>query len=86
MKSSLVTDRGPVPVAKSVLVPKLPVPVPRRIETLLELKFATARSGRPSALKSPLVTDVGLVPVGKSVWVPKLPVPVPSLIDRLRDI
>ena len=35
-----------------------------------ELKFATARSGRPSPLTSAIATDQGLAPVVKSVLAP----------------
>ena len=45
---------------KSVFAPKLPVPVPSRIETVSPLAFATARSSLPSPLKSPTATEFGL--------------------------
>jgi len=40
----IATKTGPNPAAKFVAGPKEPVPSPSRIETLLLLKFATARS------------------------------------------
>src|SRR5215211_5413361 len=45
------------PAGKGVGPVKPPWPLPSRIETLAELKLATARSGRESALKSPTATD-----------------------------
>jgi len=68
-----------------VAVPKLPVPVPSRIETLLEVKFAVARSLLPSLLKSPTAIELGPAPTGKLVGAPKLPVPVPSRIETLLE-
>ena len=68
---------------KSVFAPKLPVPVPSRIETVALLRFATARSSLPSPLKSPTATETGALPVPKSVFAPKLPVPVPSRIETV---
>ena len=68
-----------------VFAAKFPVPVPTRIETLLEPKLPTARSGRPSPLKSSLVSERGTEPVVKSVFVPKLPVPVPSSTETLSE-
>ena len=37
--------------------PKLPVPVPSRIDTLSEYAFTTAKSSVPSPLKSPTATN-----------------------------
>src|SRR5262249_57478130 len=61
---------------------KAPVPSPKRIVTLLELKLATARSGLPSPLKSPTATDKGLVPAPtvELVALGKAPVPSPKRI------
>ena len=72
-----------MPVPKSVFAPKLPVPVPSRIETVSLSRFATARSSLPSPLKSPTATEPGPPPVPKSVFAPKLPVPVPSRIETV---
>ena len=43
-----------------------------RMEAVLLLKFATAKSGFPSKLMSPMLTDQGLVPVVKSTLVAKV--------------
>src|SRR6266508_4342126 len=55
-----------MPTLKFVAAPKLPVPVPRTIDTLSEPQLAVARSGLPSPLKSPTTTGTGLVPTLKS--------------------
>src|SRR3989304_2172487 len=81
----MATVSGLVPTAKSGADPKAPgpVPVPRRIETLLLASFATARSGFPSPLRSPIATDSGLGPTAKFVAGPKAPVPLPRRIETL---
>ena len=81
----MATEYGFAPVAKSVVAPKLPVPVPSRIDTLFEPTFATARSGFPSPLKSPMATDGDPDPVAKLVAALKLPVPEPSRIETLLE-
>ena len=86
MKSPTVTERGIEPTAKSVAALKLPVPVPSKIETLLELEFAMARSSLPSPLKSPTATELGPEPAAKLVAALKLPVPVPSKIETLLEV
>ena len=48
------------------------------METLALLRFATARSNFPSALKSPTATEAGLVPTVKNTANPKVPSPAPS--------
>ena len=58
-------------MGKSTLVAKVGVGalvavVLSRMEAVLLVKFATAKSGFPSKLKSPMLTDMGLKPVGKS--------------------
>ena len=63
MKSPTATELGPEPAAKLVAALKLPVPVPSKIETLLESKFASARSSLPSPLKSPATRETGFPPV-----------------------
>ena len=55
---------------------------PRAIETLSELRLATARSSLPSPLKSPVATDIGFVPTLKPDVCEKLPVASPV---RMRD-
>src|SRR5207245_10602742 len=57
----------------------------RRMDTLLESWFATARSCLPSPLKSPTATDTGPAPAGKLVAAPKEPLPVPSRMDTLAE-
>src|SRR5439155_285203 len=69
---------GLVPAAKLVAAPKLPVPLPSRIDTLLETWLATARSGLPSLLKSPTATERGCVPAAKLVAAPKPTEPHPT--------
>ena len=65
-----VTDQLP----KLVVAPKLPVPVPSRIEMLLLPKLAAARSSKPSPLKSLTATERGEGPVPKSVLGQNAPV------------
>ncbi len=61
-RSPIETDRGLVPVVKSVLEEKEGVELPgvvkfKNTETLLELKFDTAKSGLPSPFRSPIETE-----------------------------
>ena len=50
-----------------------------KIEVLLELLFAVAKSGRPSRLKSLTATELSVLPpVAKLVAAPKLPAPLPN--------
>src|SRR5262245_62409109 len=83
LKSPTATEKGLVPAPKLVAVPKPPVPLPNRMDTLLELglELAVARSRLPSLLKSPTATDQGAVPTPKLVAVPKPPVPLPNNMD-----
>src|SRR5262249_40814025 len=80
------SDAGLVPTEKFVAAPKLPVPVPNRIDTLPEVSFATARSSLPLPSKSPTATETGLVPTPKLLGAAKLPPPVPSWIDTLSEL
>ena len=66
---------------------KLPVPLPSRIVTLLELSSPSARSGLPSRLKSPTVSAIGLVlpTPGESPRCVKPPIPLPSRIVTLLE-
>ncbi len=61
LKSPMLTETGLLPVGKSTLVAKVgvvaTVVVLSRMETVLLLKFATAKSGLPSPLKSPMLTE-----------------------------
>src|SRR5207253_6532068 len=54
--------------------------------TVLELKFATARSGTPSRLKSPTATDSGFVPTAKVSAAWKVPLPLPSSTETLLEV
>ena len=62
LKSPTATETGPSPTANRGpgAGVKPPVPSPRRTETSLLAKFATARSALPSRLKSPTATEDGL--------------------------
>jgi len=60
-----------MPVGKSTLVAKVGVVAPvvvvlSRMEAVLLLLFATAKSGLPSPLMSPMLTEMGPLPVVKS--------------------
>ena len=62
LMSPMLTDLGLVPVVKSTLVAKVGVVAPvgvvlSRIEAVLLLMFATAKSGLPSPLMSPMLTE-----------------------------
>ncbi len=64
LKSPMLTEMGRLPVVKSTLVAKVGVValvavVLSRMEALLLLRFATAKSGFPSPLKSPMLTEWG---------------------------
>src|SRR3954471_13707957 len=56
---------------------------PRRIETLLSLPLATARSCLPSLLKSPIATESGTLPTATFVVAVKLPAPSPMRIETV---
>jgi len=71
LMSSMLMEKGLVPVVKVTWEEKVGVAAPvavvlSRMEAVLLLMFATAKSGRPSPLMSPMLTEVGLVPVVKS--------------------
>ena len=77
LKSPILTEKGLAPVGKSTLVAKVGVVakvavVLSRIEAVLLVPFATAKSGLPSPLKSPMLKDLGLLPVAKVTWVAKV--------------
>ena len=63
----MATKSGELPAAKFVAALNVPVPSPRRMETLLLPQFATARSGFPSPFRSPIEPDCGKVPTAKFV-------------------
>ncbi|MBA7701690.1 hypothetical protein ES703_110434 [subsurface metagenome] len=54
---------------------KLPLPLPKSIETLLEPPFAAPKSRSPSPSKSPVHTENGLSPQGKLVAEANVPSP-----------
>src|SRR6266852_4927983 len=62
---------------------KVPSPLPKSTETLLEPKFATAKSRLPSSLKAPTATEEGALPAVtfRAGW--KLPSPLPKSTDTL---
>ena len=57
-----------------------------RMETLLLILFAVAKSGLPSPLKSPLLTERGSLPVRKKTWGAKVGVtaPVGVVLSRIK--
>src|SRR5262249_43677742 len=61
---------------------KPPIPSPNKIVTVLEKKFAVARSGLPSRLKSPTTTELGPDPTstGEPWGCVKPPIPSPNKI------
>jgi hypothetical protein len=65
--SPMLTEVGRLPVMKSTLGAKVGVVAPlavvlSRMEAVLSLKFAVAKSGLPSPLMSPMLTEVGVRP------------------------
>src|SRR5207302_1723940 len=75
---SEVTVPLPVPALVTVRVLRARAVLLINTETLLELKLATARSGRRSPLKSPTATEAGLVPAPKACGAWKVPSGLPS--------
>ena len=59
-----------------------------RMETVLLLVFATAKSGLPSPLKSPMLTNWGALPVVKSTLVAKVGVvaPLAVVLSRMEAV
>ena len=93
LMSLMLTEGDKRPVRKSTLVAKVGVVAPvavvlSRMETVLLFKFATAKSGLPSALMSPMLTDSGRVPVGKSTLALKVGViaPMPVVLSRMETV
>src|SRR2546430_1242804 len=73
VRSPSFTDRGPPTTAKVCWAAKEDVAAPAAVvlsstDTVLELKLAVTRSGRPSALRSPTATVQGPAPVAKVCW------------------
>src|SRR5580658_6607465 len=56
---------------------------PRRMETVLSILLATAKSGTPSPLKSPTVTSIGPRPVAYCTYGWKLPLPLPNRTETV---
>src|SRR2546426_491253 len=84
-RSPTVTDAGLGPGAKFCLAAKPGVAAPGAVvlsstETVLELRFATARSSLPSPFRSPTVMNTGLVPAAKFCLATKLGVPLPGTV------
>ena len=73
-----------VPEAGLMLVMTGPEGLLRNTETLLPVKFPTARSGLPSPSKSPIETERGTSPVVKSTLAAKLLAEMLPLMDVLR--
>ena len=93
LMSPMLTEREPLPVAKVTWGAKVGVVAPvavvlSRIEALLSLLFATAKSCLPSPLKSPMLTNWGNLPVVKVTWVAKVGVvaPVGVVLSRIEAL
>jgi len=91
--SPMLTELGPVPVGKVAWGAKVGVAAPVavvliRIEALLLVWFAVAKSGFPSPLKSPMLTEMGPLPVAKVAWVAKVGVvaPVVVVLSRMETV
>jgi len=85
LRSPIETERGLVPVVKSVLAEKVGVEAPgvvvfKNTETLLEPQLPTAKSGLPSPLRSPIERERGLLPVVKSALTEKVGVEAPGVV------
>ena len=81
LMSPMLTDLGLRPVGKGTWVAKVGVVAPvavvlSRMEALLVLSFAKAKSGLPSPLMSPMLTETALRPVVKSTLGAKLSTPL----------
>ncbi len=75
-----------MPVGKSTFAANPPAPSPVRTDTVLELKFVTARSARPSPVTSPIATEPGCGPVASSFLAPNPPIPFPGRIDTVFEL
>ncbi len=89
LRSQAVMALGPVPPlgnGEPGAGLKLPLPLPSRIEIVLDPKLATARSALPSPLKSPATIASGLEPPlenGEPGARPKLPLGLSSRTETL---
>ena len=93
LMSPMLTEWVPVPVAKVTWGAKLGVVAPvgvvlSRIEALLSLKFAVAKSGLPSPLISPMLMELGKLPVAKVTWEAKVGMvaPVVVVLSRMEAV
>src|SRR6476661_389361 len=93
LMSPMLTDWGLLPVVKSSLVAKVGVEAPvgvvlSRMEAVLSLLFATAKSGLPSPLMSPMLMAPGLRPVAKLPWGTKVGevAPVGIVLSRMETL
>ncbi len=89
-KSPTTTDVGASPTATSGAAVKLPLPSPKKIETLSASETTTARSALASLLKSPTATATGyarytLLVTGRSGAEVNLPVPSPRRIETVSE-
>ncbi len=85
LMSPMLTQMGPVPVAKVTWGAKVGAAAPAavvlsRMETVLLVAFATAKSGLASPLMSPRLTQKGLVPVAKVTWGAKVGLAAPAVV------
>ena len=65
LKSPTATDTGRTPVLLLLGARNVPLPLPSRTLTSLELLLAVTRSILPSALKSPTASEIGKLPVAE---------------------
>ena len=79
LKSSMITACGLL--SRNVMPPKVPLPLPSKIEMLLEALLATARSALASVLKSPEASDNGCDPTAVVWGAPKPPAPLFRITD-----
>src|SRR5437667_419508 len=85
LKSLTVTEKGPPTTSKGCWAAKEGVAAPAAVvlsstDTMLELKLAVTRSGRPSPLRSPAATVQGPAPVAKVCWAVKDGVAAPGAV------
>ena len=67
-------------------VTKVPLPIPKSMETLFEPTLATARSSIVSLLKLPTATEDGPSPAPKlTAGVTNVPLPIPKSMETLSE-
>ena len=93
LMSPMLTETGPLAVAKSTLGAKLGVVAPAgvvlsRMEALLLKRFAVTKSDFPSPLMSPMLTKKGPLAVAKVTWEAKEGVvaPVGVVLSRMEAV